>query len=367
MPVPSSSSASTDPECSSNGAIVVKFVTKGKGQIDPIRWLRQFPGRVPKWGRCEFVFDPAAREYDWLVAYDDLPTGCSERLACTRENTLLVTMEPSSVKLYGGSFLRQFGVVLTSQEPWVIRQPHAVHSQAGLRWYYGIGKDTVRDYDALAAMPPPEKTSAISTVCSSKQQGHTLHRKRYQFIQWLREKMPELEVFGHGVRFIDDKADAVDEYRCHIAIENHIAPDHWTEKLADCFLGWSIPIYHGCPNAADYFPEDSFVAIDIENPEAALEIIRAAMAPGEYERRLPAIREARRRVLEEYNLFAMLSRLIEASPSPPRADGVILHSRHALRRKQLMLPLAELCWEQLRYRMVSRSKKQKAPHHDSAS
>jgi len=367
MPVPSSSSASTDPECSSNGAIVVKFVTKGKGQIDPIRWLRQFPGRVPKWGRCEFVFDPAAREYDWLVAYDDLPTGCSERLACTRENTLLVTMEPSSVKLYGGSFLRQFGVVLTSQEPWVIRQPHAVHSQAGLRWYYGIGKDTVRDYDALAAMPPPEKTSAISTVCSSKQQGHTLHRKRYQFIQWLREKMPELEVFGHGVRFIDDKADAVDEYRCHIAIENHIAPDHWTEKLADCFLGWSIPIYHGCPNAADYFPEDSFVAIDIENPEAALEIIRAAMAPGEYERRLPAIREARRRVLEEYNLFAMLSRLIEASPSPPRAEKGILHSRHALRRKQLMLPLAELCWEQLRYRMVSRSKKQKAPHHDFAS
>lgn len=332
--------------------IVVKFVARGKGSHEATRWLRQFPGQVSKWGRCQFVFDPEVRDYDWLVAYDDLPTGSSEKLICPRGNTLLITMEPSSVKLYGASFLRQFGVVLTSQEPWAIRQPHAIYSQAGLRWYYGIGKDTVRDYDALVAMPPPEKSAAISTVCSSKQQGHTLHRKRYQFIQWLREQLPEMEVFGHGVRFIDDKADAVDTYRCHIAIENHIATHHWTEKLADCYLGWSLPIYHGCPNAAEYFPEDSFVPIDIKNPDAALIAIRAAMAPGEYERRLPAIHEARRRVLEEYNLFAVLSRMIEARPVSTTEEDVVLHSRHALRRTHLMFPLIELGWEKIRCRFL---------------
>lgn len=360
MPAAITNTLSSEAGIPEGNTIVVKFVARGKGQYEATRWLRQFPNRVPKWGRCQFIFNPDAKDYDWLVAYDDLPTGSSEKLACPRENTLLITMEPSSVKLYGSSFLRQFGVVLTSQEPWVMRQPHAVHSQAGLRWYYGIGKDTVRDYDVLAAMPPPAKTSAISTVCSSKQQGHTLHRKRYQFIQWLREQLPEMEVFGHGVRFIDDKADAVDAYRCHIAIENHIAPHHWTEKLADCYLGWSLPIYHGCPNAAEYFPEDSFVSINIENPDAALEAIRAAMAPGEYERRLPAIREARRRVLEEYNLFAVLSRMIVSHPAVERVSGGLLHSRHAIRRTRLMYPLIELGWEKIRYQMFSRKRKHSA-------
>lgn len=353
MEAPNTTTRAGAAETPNRDTIVVKFVARGKAQADAIRWLRQFPGRIPQWGRCQFVFDPAERNYDWLVAYDDLPTGCSETLACPRENTLLVTMEPSSVKLYGSSFLRQFGVILTSQEPWVIRQPQAVHSQAGLRWYYGIGKNTVRDYDALSAMSPPAKTQDISTVCSSKQQAHTLHRQRYQFVQWLRERLPEMDVFGHGVRDIDDKADAVDPYKCHIAIENHLCEHHWTEKLADCFLGWSIPIYHGCPNAEDYFPKDSFVAIDINKPCEAEEKIRAAMAAGEYERRLPAIREARRRILEEYNLFAVISRIIEQQKPAIKSKPSKLHSRHALRRARFFLPLVEILLEKLRYRFLA--------------
>ena len=52
----------------------------------------------------------------------------------------------------------------------------------------------------------------------------------------------------------------------HIAVENHIAPHHWTEKLSDSFLGYCLPFYIGCPNAADYFPEQSFIGLDIEDP-----------------------------------------------------------------------------------------------------
>lgn len=355
MPTTSINNPSNSREFDTLPEITVKFVAKGKTQVNPIRWIRQFPGRNTKWGRCRFVFDPNESQYDWLVAYDDLPDGKIENLDCPRENTLLITIEPASVKIYGSSFLRQFGVVLTSQEDWVIRQPNAIHSQAGLRWYYGIGQNTVRDYDALSAMSPPKKSQDISSVCSAKQQGHTLHRQRYQFVQWLRQRLPEMEVFGHGVRDIDDKADAVDPYKCHIAIENHLCEHHWTEKLADCFLGWSIPIYHGCPNAADYFPEDSFVAIDIQNPSEAEQKIRAAMATGEYERRLPAICEARRKVLEEYNMFAVISSIIEQRETKPKTPGNSkLYSRHALRRHWFMLPLLEIIFEKIRYRYLAK-------------
>jgi hypothetical protein len=342
--------------------IVVKFVARGNSiKADPLRWLRQFPNRNPVWSRCRFSFDPDLDKYDWLVAYDDLPTGKSENLACPRQNTLLITSEPSSVKIYGSSFLRQFGTVLTSQEPWVIDHPNAIFSQAGLRWYYGIGKYTVRDHDALSTMAQPDKSQDISTVCSAKQQAHTLHRKRYQFVKWLRERMPEMDVYGHGVCDIDDKADAVDPYKCHIAIENHVCQHHWTEKLADCYLGWSLPIYHGCPNTSDYFPVESFISIDIDKPEEALKKIKKALTAGEYERRLPSIREARRRILEEYNLFAVISRIIEQSePSVQYTNTSFkLHSRHAFRRNRLMLPLMEIILEKIRYFVLNFRKKQR--------
>ncbi len=65
----------------------------------------------PYGGNCEFVFDPSAHEYDWLVVYDDLPARRGERpalreepLACPREYTMLVTVEPSSIKAYGNDY-----------------------------------------------------------------------------------------------------------------------------------------------------------------------------------------------------------------------------------------------------------------------
>ena len=352
-------------EASGKKTTVVKFVARGKDS-STLRWLRQFPGRKPDWGECHFSFDRGLRQYDWLVVYDDLPSetgslfsGSSERLACPRSNTLLITTEPSSVKIYGTSFLKQFGNILTSQENDLIKLPSAIHSQPGLRWYYGMGRATAVDYDTMKSTSHPPKTAAISTVCSSKQQTHTLHKKRYDFIQWLAERMPDLQVFGHGVRDIEDKAEAIDSFRYHIAIENHVCEHHWTEKLSDCFLGWSLPIYHGCPNATDYFPEDSFIRIDIDHPEEAERIIRGAIEDGEYERRLPAISEARRLVLDEYNLFAVIERIIrerDAGTSESDMRPLTIHSRHAIRRKRLMLPLLELAIEKRRFLRKTKKK-----------
>lgn len=340
-------------------ATVVKFVARGT-EGSTLRWLRQFPGRVPAWGGCRFAFDNELPEYDWLVVYDDLPSskgsffrGMTEKLACLREHTLLITMEPPSVKLYGASFLKQFGHILTSHDRNSIDLPSVIRSQPALRWYYGISAETALDYDAMKAAPCPSKKAVISTVCSSKQQSHTLHKKRYDFVQWLHGRMPDLDIFGHGVRAIEDKAEAIDPYQYHLAIENHIGAHHWTEKLSDCFLGWSLPIYCGCPNVSEYFPEKSVISIDIERPHEAEEIIRQAIASDEYANRLPAIAEARRLVLDEYNLFAVISRLIgeRGGHNTARAStGAVIHSRHAIRRKRMMWPLLELALDKKKYR-----------------
>ncbi|MDB5594708.1 MAG: glycosyltransferase [Hyphomicrobiales bacterium] len=325
----------------------VKFVGRVPHNVAPRIWQRQLPGHGPDYHGCRFLFDLDEEDYDWLVVYDDLPTIPGERfstrtmeLACPPEHTILLTMEPSTIKLYGSAFLSQFGVVISSQEPEVIRHRGHVHSQAGLRWYYGLGSTDMMNYDELSSTPPLDKTRVISTVCSSKRQRHTLHNLRWDFTQKLARLIPELEVFGHGVRAMDDKAEALGPYRYHVAVENFEGPHHWTEKLADSFLACTLPFYFGAPNAGDYFPEASFIPIDIHDAEGAAEIIRGAIENNEWEKRLPAIMEARRRVLEEHNLFALVARHIRRLDAlAASAPGGTLRSRRAARKAN---PLAAL-------------------------
>lgn len=324
--------------------IQVKFMARGirrQGATDFL-WRRQLPGSGPVWGNCEFLLDCDARDYDWLVVFSEFPPLALERfslweevLACPKERTIFITNEPSSVKNYGSDFLAQFGWVITSQEPEVVRHPGAIFKQSGYRWFYGAACKPMLTYDAIAANPPLEKSALISTVCSAKRQKHTLHATRYDFTWRLKKDLPELEIFGRGVRPVDDKSEALDPFRYHIVIENHVGMHHWSEKLSDAFLGLSLPFYHGCPNAADYFPEGSFVPINIHDYEGSLKTIRAAIEEGLFEKRLPDLLEARRRVLEVHQVFPMVAREIEARHDPAAAvsPGGRILSRKLLRKR----------------------------------
>jgi len=314
---------------------VVKVITKGSHLIanKPSSAKNTgFPKQIPEWGSCRFVFGNE-QDYDWLVVYDDFVGKID--LKCPRPNTILVTFEPSSVKTYESAYIRQFGFVLTGQEDWALKHPGKIHSQPGLFWYYG----TTRTYDQIAQGIPQEKTLVISTVTSSKCQSHTLHKKRNFFIEELQKKLPQLDRFGRGIREINDKAEALDPYQYHIAIENHRCDHWWTEKLSDAFLGLTLPFYYGAPNAMEYFPSDSFIEIDINDPEGSALIIKNAIQTNQYEKRLPSIKEARRLVLEEYNFYANTSKIIQDrclnSNVLAKSEGITIKSRKEL-RKNLM-------------------------------
>lgn len=328
-----------------NRPLDIKFLARGDNAADMAVWRRQLPGQDGVWGNCRFIFERDARDYDWLVVYDDLPPDSGQRfssrveeLACPPQHTLFITAEPSTIKTYGTDFLAQFGVVLSSQEPWATPHPRVIHAQPGLRWFYGVPyswvahPERIRDWQDLHDHPPLHKSRQISTMCSGKRMKHTRHHQRYTFTQRLADEIGELDIYGHGVRPVDDKAEALDPYRYHIAIENHICEHHFTEKLSDAFLGCTLPFYSGCPNAADYFPADSFIAIDIHDRAGSGEIIRAALAGNEYEKRLPAILEARRRVLHEYNLFATIARLVSEHHD---ANASVLPGSRILSRRAL--------------------------------
>ena len=320
----------------------IKFMHRGLKRGKSIEgYLRQFPQSHPHWGNCYFDFDVDCRDYDWLVVYQDLPREeglfTEEKLCCPREQTMLITGEPSTITVFGTDYLRQYGCILTFQEPWAMKHPNVVFHHPGLLWFYGwpFGEGKFITWDQMAGGPPPEKTRTISTVCSQRTGNVTLHSTRVDFTWRLKETLPELDIFGHGVNPMNDKAEALDPYRYHIAVENHVYMHHLTEKLSDAFLGYTLPFYHGAPNAAEYFPRDSFIPIDINNFSRSRDIIKSHLANNEYSDRLPYIIEARRRVLEEQNLFAIIDATIskKAEEITTKTLGKAIRNRSTLRLK----------------------------------
>ncbi len=299
-----------------------------------------------------FIYDARCRDYDWLVVYDEMPMGCEgvewerEVLACPRAQTILITGEPPSIKLYPKCYTSQFGYVLTTHSPVYLPHRNHVYGEGSMAWCLDMPLNEIfemRDYP---------KSKAISAICSAKQQTHTLHSKRYSLVHYLSEKLPELEWFGRGIREIDKKYEVQNDYRYSVAVENYVAPYHWTDKISDPLLSLCLTFYVGDPRLEDILPAESFIRIPLDDHEEAYRIIRHAIDSGEYEKRLPAIREARRLVVERYNMFSQIANIIrhhEANGKSSKNGGVIL-GRHRLRRK--IWNLLSEAWETLRLKFI---------------
>ena len=325
----------------------VKFSARTKAEQDPRLWLSLFENQTPQMNGVDFTFDPNSRVYDWLVAYEDLMFLPGERrshriepLACARENTLLITTEPSKIKVYGPEFTAQYGHVMSRQPQEALGHPNQIVQTPPLRWYYGRPlNEEDNNYlglDDFKATPPPIKTKNLSAVCSNKQMGGTLHQQRYKCVMALRDRFGDsFDVFGRGINPINDKADAMDAYRYHITIENNIEPGYWTEKIADSFLAYCIPFYFGPPDIAQVFPSESFIPIDIFDIDAAEAIIRDEIRPKSYEKRLPALIAARDMVLNRYNLMSVIADTVKShhNSNAEKQAGDVIMGRHIFRQK----------------------------------
>ena len=179
----------------------------------------------------------------------------------------------------------------------------------------------------------PHKTKLVSAVSSDKC-STAGHRARLAFVAKLKEALgDEVDVFGRGINDFGDKREVLDAYRYHIAIENCAAEDYWTEKLADPYLTQTFPIYHGCPNIADYFSEKAMRVIDIYQPDRAIEIIREVINSDLAETSKSHLLEARRQVMNEYNIFGMLAKVakelvVEQNQPEKRCKRRLYPERH---------------------------------------
>jgi hypothetical protein len=65
---------------------------------------------------------------------------------------------------------------------------------------------------------------------------------------------------------LDGKKHMFEEYQYSVVIENDRHLNYFTEKLIDCLLMKTIPIYYGCPNIEEYFDPTGWIVLDEPSP-----------------------------------------------------------------------------------------------------
>jgi len=122
----------------------------------------------------------------------------------------------------------------------------------------------------------------------------------------------DIDLFGRGVNDFDKKLDTLKDYKYSIAIENAVEENWFTEKLYDCFLTHTIPLYYGCPNITDYFSPASLVKIDIDDFDRTVHEIEKLLKDDTfYETHLDAVIEAKEKYLYQYSIYPLVVNFIK--------------------------------------------------------
>ncbi len=143
------------------------------------------------------------------------------------------------------------------------------------------------------------KKFSLSFVMSQKQQlpGHILRFKAYNTI--VEERAYEL-IFPSSIP-IDYKYKLFEDSMFHIAIENTKNINYISEKIVDCFMSFTLPIYWGCPTIGNFFNTDGIIQF---NDERELASILDSLTPNDYYKRLEAIVDNYKIASEKYAFHA---------------------------------------------------------------
>jgi len=176
-------------------------------------------------------------------------------------------------------------------------------------------------YSELVDNPFPSKSKLVSGITTGlyKLSGH---KHRIEFLKEFTHAHPGiLDLFGKNVgRFdlstisdykgpIKDKWDGLAPYRYSFVFENTAEKNYFSEKFADAILVGCMPIYWGCTNLSDFFPEDSFVELDTTKEEAvdtAMKIVNSNYR----EEHLSALKKAKELILNKYQIWPTLHQVI---------------------------------------------------------
>jgi hypothetical protein len=201
------------------------------------------------------------------------------------EHNILWLCEPnviSNLKSGLDRVANLYEVILTFDEDVLAKYNHAhMHLQAS-SWI------TLKDYSP--------KEFNISMVIGNKMMasGHVVRQKLWHKQEKINNRKFYIGAFGHPENTFNcpmlykGVKDPMFFSQFHIAIENCSIKNYFSEKIVDCFVSKTVPIYWGCKNIGDFFNEKGIIVF--ENAEEAIAKCNA-ITENTYNEMLPYVEE----------------------------------------------------------------------------
>ena len=256
------------------------------------RYCKQTPNRKGVWKNIIGVDDINLADYCIILG------GRQTRINFDPEKTIYIKREPN--------FIERAPANLNHAIQWK-------NSHCGVTWWLN------KDYDELKNMNYLQKQKEISCIVSAK------HAHRFSFVQKMMKENNLVDLFGRGHEKYfkgnkhykgsleydgNCKFLGLAPYGYTIVLENSQEKNYWTEKIADAFLSWCIPIYWGCPNINDYFDKKSYNLIDINDPDPLATIKKIISKPINKDV-IASLKNNRNKILDDYNIWEITRKKIK--------------------------------------------------------
>ena len=140
-----------------------------------------------------------------------------------------------------------------------------------------------------------EKTKLVSMIYSEKTWLFG-HRLRHIIAKTLIPQMgyDKIDFFGRATENpLELKSEGTNPYMFQIAIENAQRRFYFADKIYDCFVTGTVPIYWGAPNIGDFF--DMRGILTFNHPNELKEILES-LSPEKYKSMLDGVKENFERV-----------------------------------------------------------------------
>ena len=127
--------------------------------------------------------------------------------------------------------------------------------------YHSKITGTFKVSDTIKMFP---KTKYDRAVCITSAKAFLPgHNVRLNFVNNSKDK---IDLFGKGIKEVESKLDVLHNYAFCLAIENNISKDdyYFTEKLLECIITGTIPIYYGCPNISEFFDTRGIITFETQ-------------------------------------------------------------------------------------------------------
>lgn len=247
-------------------------------------------------------------KYDWLVIINH-PRG---HINFPKEKTIGVIMEPSWTGHY------QLKYLLENYCNHIISHKKELNSKyifypGLLPYHFDYNEGENLDYYIENTFPKRKKCSIIVSYSENNPHSNCIYKQRTDFAKQILQTNLDIDVYGNGWENsgitdprlkgqINNKKNALLDYKFSIAIENCVEENYFTEKITDCLLTDTVPIYYGCPNIEKYITNTVHKLSHLNNLNELTDILNKDEIVPSYDKTIHA---------KKYNLYTAIKQYIK--------------------------------------------------------